>query len=93
MDRTKKEIFDVDAIIPKTIDLSEIDLVKATQNLDVGSKYKIKPPRQLKSQFEVKQEAKQKALKARKLEEAAKKETEKALSLVNLGYVYSNLYF
>jgi hypothetical protein len=60
MDRARNEIFDVSAMIRKAIDTEDMKLENAVENVgsNLLSKYKVKPSRQLKSQFILKQEAK-----------------------------------
>jgi hypothetical protein len=60
MDRARSEIFDVSTMVPKAIDTLDPNLESAFQNLgaNLASKYKVKPSRQLKSQFILKQEEK-----------------------------------
>ena len=59
MDRAKNENFVVSAIIPKPAAVIDLELDAAVKNVSTNliSKYKVKPTRQLKSQFMIKQEA------------------------------------
>jgi hypothetical protein len=60
MDRARNEIFDVSTMTRKAIDTEDLNLENAVGNAgsNLISKYKVKPSRQLKSQFILKQEAK-----------------------------------
>lgn len=70
MDRARSEIFNVSTIIPKTGEFEDTQLENAVKNVGTNlvSKYKVKPSRQLKSQFIIKQEAR-----ARERKEAEQK--------------------
>lgn len=72
MDKSKKEVFDFQPLVPVKIfqDLDD-SLAKATNTLDaqLASKYRVKPPKQLKSQFLLRQEAKLAAAKAKQEKE------------------------